>query len=417
VAWAATASLAAAADGTIGTLAGIPDFPTFLGDGGAAVQAALSYPTGVAVMRDGSVLIADQDNERIRRVSPAGRITTVAGTGEFGGGGDGAAATAAALASPYGVAALPDGGFLIADTFNNRIRRVRPDGVIVTVAGGGAAGFAGDGGPATAALLDRPHGVAPTADGGFLIADTYNNRVRRVGPRGRIRTVAGTGTFGGRGDGAAAIRAALNLPTGVAPAGGGFLIADHGNNRVRRVGADGIIRTLAGSAAGLAAPFAIAPAPDGSFVVSDQDNARIRRIAPDGTITTVGRGAVAAGDELVVPFGVAVNRDGDVIVADAARQQVRVIDADLSPRRRVGARIVRAWRAGGAVHVRFGLVRPSRVTLVVRSASGARRVAPARRLPAGGHTVRLPALPGPASVTLSAGSGPSSVTVRARVTG
>ncbi len=165
-------------------------------------------------------------------------ISTVAGTGTAGFAGDGGAATSAQLNSPLGVAASADGGFLIADASNHRVRRVSPAGTISTVAGTATAGFAGDGGPATSAQLNFPVGVAASADGGFLIADNGNDRVRKVSPAGTISTVAGNGTFGFSGDGGAATSAQLNFPAGVAAsADGDYLIADTNNNRVRRVDA------------------------------------------------------------------------------------------------------------------------------------------------------------------------------------
>jgi hypothetical protein len=169
-------------------------------------------------------------------VSPAGTITTVAGT-TAGFSGDGGPATAAKLDTPVGVAVTADGGFLIADTGNERVRRVSPAGTIRTVAGT-SYGFSGDGGPAAAAQLGAPSGLAATADGGFLIAETGNHRVRRVSPAGTITTVAGT-SFGLSGDGGPASLAQLHVPSGVAAtADGGFLIADQINDRVRFVDAD-----------------------------------------------------------------------------------------------------------------------------------------------------------------------------------
>src|SRR4051795_12398759 len=211
------------------------------GDAGAATAAQLNAPFGVAATPDGGFLIADTSDNRVRRVAPDGTITTVAGTGTAGFSGDGGLATAAQLNFPAGVVA-EGGGFLIADANNHRIRRVASDGTITTVAGT-TQGFSGDGGPATAAQLAGPKGVALTADGGFLIADTSNHKVRRVAPDGTIATAAGT-TQGLSGDGGPATAAQLNFPTGVAAtADGGFLIADSNNNRVRRVAPGGTITT------------------------------------------------------------------------------------------------------------------------------------------------------------------------------
>jgi NHL repeat len=317
------------------------------GDGGPATAAQLSFPSGVAVTADGGYLIADQANHRIRRVSPAGTITTVAGT-TAGMSGDGGPATAAQLAFPRGVAATADGGFLIADTDNHRVRRVSPAGTITTVAGT-TDGLSGDGGPATAAQLSSPRGVAATADGGYLIADTGNDRVRRVSPAGTITTVAGT-TPGLSGDGGPASAAQLNSPTGVAvTADGGFLIADTNNHRVRRVSPAGTITTVAGTteelsgdggpatAAQLASPTGVAATADGGFLIADFDNHRVRRVSPAGTITTVagttpgmsGDGGPATAAQLNSPSGVAVTAEGGFLIADTNNSRVRFVDADL----------------------------------------------------------------------------------------
>jgi NHL repeat len=228
-----------AADGTISTVAGT-GVAGFAGDGGPAAAGQLDAPRGLAALPDGGFLIADTGNQRIRRVLPDGTITTVAGSSVRGFAGDGGAATSGALASPFGVAPTRDGGFLIADTGNDRIRGVGPDGTLATLAGSGVRGFAGDGGPATAASLNQPHAVAPLPDGGFLLADTDNNRIRRVGPDGTITTVVGDGASGFQGDGGDATSAELDQPKALAvlPSGQGFLIGDSGNNRVRLVELD-----------------------------------------------------------------------------------------------------------------------------------------------------------------------------------
>lgn len=234
-------------------------------DGIPATQATLGSVSGLSVGPDGSILIADSGQNRIRRVASDGTISTVAGSGPASGlytgpdAGDGGPATSARLAVPTGVAALPNGGFLIADKERNVIRRVAPDGTISTAAGRSAVqGFAGDGGLAKAALLRFPTDVAAIADGGFLIADSGNRRVRRVGPDGRISTVAGNGREGFAGDGGAATRARLGGSAGV-PNGmgvepipaGGFFIADPGNARLRRVDTTGRIGTVAGNGQGI----------------------------------------------------------------------------------------------------------------------------------------------------------------------
>ncbi|HEX2203406.1 MAG TPA: carboxypeptidase regulatory-like domain-containing protein, partial [Longimicrobium sp.] len=213
-----------------------------LGDGGPADSAYLSIPYAVTVAPDGSVYIGDAGQNRVRKVTPDGIITTVAGTGEYGFSGDGGAAADARLASPWGVTVGPDGSLYISDTYNHRVRRVTPDGIITTIAGTGVAGFSGDGGPAIAAQLDRPAdrvGFGP--DGSVYIPDSDNYRVRRVAPDGTITTVAGNGEFCGFqsdacGDGGPATqgRLAYMYDVMVGP-DGDLYIADTGSGRIRRV--------------------------------------------------------------------------------------------------------------------------------------------------------------------------------------
>ncbi len=152
----------------------------YSGDGGPATSALLSFPNGLAVDGDGNLFIADSNNNRIRKVTPAGIISTVAGNGVAGFGGDGGPATSAQLRYPLGVAVDGSGNLFIADAHNNRIRKVSPAGIITTVAGDGTAGFGGDGGPADAAQLNYPTSVAIDGMGNLFIADYYNNRVRKV---------------------------------------------------------------------------------------------------------------------------------------------------------------------------------------------------------------------------------------------
>ena len=233
--------------GTITTVAGTTS--GLSGDGGPATAAQFNTPAATARTADGGFLIADQSNNRIRRVSPGGTVTTVAGT-TSGLSGDGGPATAAQLAAPDDVAVTADGGYLIADANNSRIRRVSPGGTITTVAGT-TNGLSGDGGPAITAQLGQTTGVATTADGGYLIVDRSNHRIRRVSPGGTITTVAGT-TSGLSGDGGPATATQMNDPFGVAvTADGGFVIADADNHRIRRVAPGGTITTVAGTTLGL----------------------------------------------------------------------------------------------------------------------------------------------------------------------
>jgi fibronectin type III domain protein/NHL repeat-containing protein len=341
----------AAGTGTISTIAGSDSFGDFSGDGGPAPAAALNEPLGVAVMPDGGYLIADAGNDRVRRVFPDGTIRTVAGTGNYGDSGDGGPATAANLKDPLGVAALPDGGFLIADGGAGRVRRVSATGTITTVAGNGTRGLSGDGGPATAAEIFDPNGVAVLPDGGFLIADG-DYVVRRVFPDGTITTVAGTGVQGFSGDGGPATAAQLNLPYSVAVTpDGGFLIADSGNRRVRRVSPTGIITTVVGTgvqgssgdggaatAAQLNQPTGVATTPDGGYLIADFFGNRVRRVSPTGVITTVaGTGALAVfrnGDggpataaNIDMPFGVASTPGGGFVFSEEGNAAVRFVDS------------------------------------------------------------------------------------------
>ncbi|MCJ7550096.1 MAG: hypothetical protein MUQ30_10480, partial [Anaerolineae bacterium] len=238
--------------GVINTFAGGGWVPGVgVGDGGPATQAELVVPAGVTVGPDGSVYIAESVGQRVRRIDPSGIITTIAGTGTWGFSGDGGPATSAMLYNPQDVAVAPDGTLYIADRSNNRIRRVDTNGIITTVAGTGGYGFSGDGGPATLALLYEPYGVALGPDGSLYIADTRNHRIRRVGPDGIITTVAGPGAGNVLGDGGPATQATLKDPYRVAVGlDGSLLIMDRTDYRVRRVGTDGIITTVAGNGRG-----------------------------------------------------------------------------------------------------------------------------------------------------------------------
>lgn len=337
----AGAAWAVATDGTITPVAGT--VPGFAGDGGPATHAQIDTPRDVAVLADGSIVIADFGNDRVRRITPSGTMTTAAGSSP-GFAGNGGPAASALLDRPRGVTALPDGGYLIADTFNDQVRRVRPDGTIVAVAGDGTAGATGDGGPATAARLNQPSDTATLPDGSILIADTGNDRVRRVAPDGTITTVAGT-LRGFSGDGGPAATAQLNQPRDVAVAtDGAILIADTGNDRVRRVDPSGTITTIAGSGgpglagdgdpastARLTQPFSLAPLANGGVLVADTGNDRVRRVTPLGAIFTVagttgglaGDGALAKGAQLRRPGAVTPFPGGGFLVADSGNARIR----------------------------------------------------------------------------------------------
>jgi DNA-binding beta-propeller fold protein YncE len=209
---------ATATPGTIMTVAGTGQ-EGFSGDGGPATQARLRLPWDVAVDPADNILVADSDNNRMRRVSLDGRITTVAGTGRVSQGsfsGDGGMATAATLNFPRTLALDREGNLFIGDGGNHRVRKVSPAGIITTVAGNGQPGFSGDGGPATEAGLNVPVGVVVDRAGNLFFVDAYNQRIRKVSPDGIITTVAGSDQKGYAGDGGPATQARLEAPLGVA---------------------------------------------------------------------------------------------------------------------------------------------------------------------------------------------------------
>jgi uncharacterized protein (TIGR03437 family) len=234
--------------------------PVGLGDSGPATSAYLLTPGGVAVDAAGNVYIADTQQHRVRKVNTGGTIVTIAGNGTPGMSGDGGPGTTASLRTPQAVAIAADGSAYIADTGNHKIRLVSPDGTITTFAGTGHPGFSGDGGPATAAELNGPMGLAIDSSGALYVADTNNNRIRKIDGAGRITTMAGSSYSPQQfccsaGDGGPAVKAQLQGPQAVAVGPGGVVyIADTLNSAVRRVAADGTSTTAAGTPGGFGNP-------------------------------------------------------------------------------------------------------------------------------------------------------------------
>ena len=333
------------AAGTIAAAAGTDN----VGDGGTAAAAYLRWPFDTAVDGAGNLYIADGYNHRIRKVDAAGTITTVAGTGTAGYGGDAGPATAAQLNSPYGVAVDSSGNLYIADTFNNRIRKVDAAGTITTVAGTGGGGFGGDGGEATMARISFPNRVALDGAGNLYIADTYNDRIRKVDAAGMITTVAGSGGRGSTGDAGPAIAAQLNQPRGVAVDGAGNLyIADRSNHRIRKVDASTRdISTVAGTgvvgygqdgveatAGQLGYPYDVEVDSSGNLYIADTATHRVRKVDTAGIITTLagtgtrgysGDCAAPAAAQIDFPVGVALDGAGNVYIADTYNHRIRKI--------------------------------------------------------------------------------------------
>jgi sugar lactone lactonase YvrE len=325
----------------------------FSGDGGVAYAAELNYPSNAVLDASGNIFIADQSNNRIRKVSTS-IITTIAGNGIYGYTGDGGAATSSELYNPQGLALDASGNIFIADTYNNRLRKVTVStGIITTVAGNGTQGSIGDGGAATAAELSLPMGVALDASGNIFIVDQGSNKIRKVTvSTGIITTVAGNGTQGYSGDGGAATSAQLQFPKSVAlDASGNIFIADGGNNRIRKVTVStGIITTVAGNgtqgfsgdggvatAAELHSPSGVALDASGNIFIADQFNNRIRKVmvstgiittvAGDGTLGFSGDGGAATSAQLQFPQSIAVDASGNIIIADVNNNRIRIVNA------------------------------------------------------------------------------------------
>jgi sugar lactone lactonase YvrE len=295
-----------AVNGTITTVAGNGTLG-YSGDTGPATSAQLAYPCGVAFDQSGDMYIADSSNNVVREVTPAGIITTFAGSNTRGYSGDQALATAAQLYAPLGLAFDSSGNLYISDSGNQVIRLVNTSGVISTVAGLLEAGYSGDGGLATAAQFYYPKGLAMDSAGNLYIADMGNSVIRKIS-NGIVTTVAGNGVAGFSGDGGAATNAQLSFPDSLAVDNSGNLyIADIGNQRIREVLSNGTISTIAGNGirgysgdggpamqaefydpASVAIVFCSAPlcngVTEGTIYVADEDNNVIRKLTPKSVL-------------------------------------------------------------------------------------------------------------------------------------
>ncbi len=343
-------------------------------EGGAATGAALNFPSAITPAPDGGFLFAEhQPSYRVRRVSPAGIVTTVAGNGTACANGslpcgDGGPATSASFVLPTELAITPSGGLLIGDGNAGEVRYVTSylGGAISTVAGTGVTGFNGESGPATATQLSSVGGIVALPDGGFLVADAVNNRIRQVSSvtgTGTMTTIAGTGATGFAGgafggDGGPATSARLKIPVGLfRRADGSILFSDRENFRVREISPGGIISTVAGTGvqgtvgrgllatqAQLEQPEGVAVAADGSLLIAEAiGNGRIARVSPSGRLTTVAGGGTILnpldGEPATrlkmggFPSTLFANADGTFVFADRNGHNIYLVSSDFRPDR------------------------------------------------------------------------------------
>ena len=334
-------------DGTIDTLSGNGMYG-FTGDGGPATNAQLYWPEGsVSFDPAGNMLIPDTILSSVRKVDTSGIIETVGGTGVRGYDGDNKPAREAKLYHPLDAVGDAAGNIYISENFGHRIRRIDPSGTVTTIAGTGIAGFSGDLGPATAAQLKSPYGLALSSTGDLYVADSGNHRIRKIDlDTGVISTVAGIGVAAPAIDGIPALVAPLNTPQGISlDAAGNLYIADMGNHTVRKIGTDGFIRTIAGTGASgntgdgglakaalLSTPWDVAAGPDGTVYIADWGNNRVRAVGTDGIIRAfagsgtmgfLGDGGPATAAHIHRPTGVAVGPDGAVYIVDQFNSRIR----------------------------------------------------------------------------------------------
>ncbi len=321
----------------------------FSGDGGAATDAELDSPCGVAVDNIGNIFIGDWSNSRVRKINTAGTISTIAGNGVASYSGDGGPATAAEIYKDVSVTVDDKDNVYIADQFNNRVRKVNTSGIITTVAGNGVGSFNGDGGPATAAEIYSPTDLKVDKAGNIFIADVLNQRVRKVNTSGIISTIAGNGLVGFSGDGSAATTAELNWPYGIAiDSSDNVYIGDYKGARIRMVNTSGIITTVAGNGVGSYSgdggpatasevnyPYGFIVDPSQKLYFSDSYNNVIRVINTSGVISTVagvypggnfsGDGGPATDAELNYPLNLGLDKWNNLYIADELNQRVRKV--------------------------------------------------------------------------------------------
>ena len=343
---------------TISTFAGISGAYGVTGDGGPATAAEVGGPSGLAVDASGDTFITDPYNDVVRKVAPDGTISTVAGVvGQTDATGDGGPATAAHIGRPYVLAVDVAGNLFLGDYDNNVVRKVTPGGTISTVAGvAGQSDATGDGGPATAAHIGEPYALVFDAAGDLFIGDYGNKVVRKVAPDGTISTVAGVaGQSDATGDGGPATAAHIGYPSAlIVDAAGDLFIGDSENGLVRKVAPGGTISTVAGvagqtdatgdggpaTAAHIGEPYALIVDAMGDLFIGDYENGVVRKVAPGGTISTVagvagtygstGDGGPATAAELGYIYGMAFDAEGNLYTSDYENGVVRKVDASVN---------------------------------------------------------------------------------------
>ncbi|HYL78262.1 MAG TPA: hypothetical protein VEU96_28865 [Bryobacteraceae bacterium] len=280
--------------GVIGTIAGNGGFHSS-GNGGPAISASLDYPTGILADGAGNIYITEPILSRIRRITPDGNINIFAGRGIQDYSGDNGLATAAGLGYPTALALDAKGSLYFSDGFAHVIRKIDQNGIITTVAGNGSLGFAGDGGPALQAQFAAPFGIDFDSAGNLIVADTFNNRIRAVTPGGTVSTIAGSTTAGFQGDNGPALEAQLNQPLGLRVYKGAIYFADQANNRIRRIDlATHLITTVAGN----------------------------------GTGAFAGDGGQATQASLNAPVSIGFDPSGNMYIADTGNGAVRIVSPD-----------------------------------------------------------------------------------------
>lgn len=311
---------------------------------GAGASARFRWPMGIAVDDGGVVYVSDEESNTIRKITPAGSVSTLAGSAETKGSEDGAA-TAARFYHPVGLALDKEHNLYVTDAENQTIRKITPAGIVTTLAGVAEQKGSADG-SAPQARFNYPHGVAVDATGTVYIADTYNHSIRKISLSGEVTTLAGLAGTKGSADGLGA-QARFCRPAGIAvDAAGAVYVADNGNYTIRKISPAGLVTTLAGlpgkrgSANGMGAearfdtPNGIAVGRDGTVYVADYLNSLIRQITPQGNVSLLagllkgwgsldGPGPVA---RFKFPFGVAVGANGWVYVVDTGNHTIRIIN-------------------------------------------------------------------------------------------